>query len=135
MVDLVELVVPSVGRLLVSTGALSDTAALADRVVSALQRGADDVYQLACASFSPPGHIGFARLESSVRADVPLEGLPECCSGARSRRWYGRRRALWKACRSVAQALDHEGTSDAPGTGDVGHSQEHAMPRPHRRPE
>ena len=42
-------------------------------------------------------------------------------------------KCLWKACRGVAQALDHGGTSGAAGTGDIGHSQEHAMPKPHCR--
>ena len=109
--------------------------------------------------------------------EMPLEGVPEGCSGARARRarrrhWYaGRRgplgvchvkassppsnvatpcehppiscsptashgrvwRCLLRACRSVAQALEHEGKGDATGTEGVGNPQERAMPTPHRR--
>ena len=42
-------------------------------------------------------------------------------------------RCLLRACRSVAQALDHEGKGDATGTQVIGHPQERAMPKPHRR--
>ena len=38
-------------------------------------------------------------------------------------------KCLWKACRSVAQALEHEGNGDAVGTGDVGRPQEQARAR------
>ena len=36
-----------------------------------------------------------------------------------------------RACRSVAEALDHEGKGDATGTQVVAHPQERAMPKPH----
>ena len=82
---------------------------------------------------SPPSHVGtqsehppiacsHTASHGSNRAcmEVPLEGVPECCSGARARRerwcrWYGRRRAMWRL------------------SNPVGHSQEHAMSKPHRR--
>ena len=39
-------------------------------------------------------------------------------------------RCLWKACRSVAQALEHDGNRDATGTEVSGGAQERAMPEP-----
>ena len=56
--------------------------------------------------FPPLAHIGLARLTC---------------------------RCLLKACRSVAQALEHEGIRDATGTEVVGHYQERAMPQPQPR--
>ena len=38
--------------------------------------------------------------------------------------------SVWKACRSVAQALEHEGKGDTTGAEVVAHSQERAMPMP-----
>ena len=88
--------------------------------------------------------------------EVPLEGAPECCPGARARRERPLVRATWgtprsvscytsalrasvppslaptrppvAACRSVAQALEDEGKGSGTGTDDVGN-----MPKPHHR--
>ena len=40
---------------------------------------------------------------------------------------------LFRACRSVAQALEHKGKDDSTGTEGLGKPQERAMPTPHRR--
>ena len=108
---------------------------------------------------------------------MPLEGVPDCCSGARRRRQprrhgYGGlegrpgachagataspshgsspserlptagshrsrtahigrvRRCLWKACRTVAQALEDEGNRDATDTEVSKGAQERATPEP-----
>ena len=41
-------------------------------------------------------------------------------------------RCLLRACRSVAQALEHDGNDGATGKEGMGHLQERAMPKPHR---
>ena len=58
------------------------------------------------------------------RLSIPSDTALRLRGCAAARRW------LSKACESVAQALDHEGKSDATGTEVVTHLRERAMPKP-----
>ena len=59
----------------------------------------------------------------------PSIALPQPPTAQIGRAW----RCFSRACRSVAQALEHEGNGDAAGTEGVGNPQERAMPKPRRR--
>ena len=63
-----------------------------------------------------------------TRGGTVVQAVPEP-----HRRWWRAPRSVPCQSHTLSPSHDHEGKCDATGTGDVGHPQEDAMPKPHRR--
>ena len=83
---------------------------------------------------APPGARHAKATPALSHTSAPSERGPPLAHNRPYTAQIGRvRRWLLGACRSVAQALEHEGKGDATGTEVVAHPQKRTMPKPHPR--